>query len=148
MLMAVKRSTGLHEDLFREEEVRLSSNRNFGLLFAAVFAIIAVAPLAHGHAFRPWALIVAAVFLVVSLTKPDILRPFNMMWTKLGLLLQRVTSPIIIGLLFFAVVSPLALLMRLTRRDPMRLSWDREADSYWLTRVPPGPAPASMKDQF
>jgi hypothetical protein len=143
-----KQSAAFHEDLSRKEEVRLSSDRQFGLVFTGLFLMIAIAPLVRGHPSRPWALVVAAALLVISLARTDILRPLNVLWTKLGLLLQSVTSPVIIGLLFFAVVTPLAMLMRWVKRDPLRLHWDPGAQSYWLNRVPPGPPPESMKDQF
>jgi hypothetical protein len=146
--MAVKQSVALHEDLFREEEVRLSSNRQFGLVFAALFLIIAIAPLLRSHPYRAWALVVAALLFVISLARPGVLQPLSTLWAKLGMLLQSVTNPIVIGLLFLAVVTPLAVLMRWVKRDPLRLRWDREAKSYWLNRLPPGPPPESMKDQF
>jgi hypothetical protein len=146
--MALKPRTAFHEDLFRKEEMRLSSNRQFGLVFAALFLVIAVAPVLRSHFYRPWALVAAALLLAISLTRPEILQPLNALWARLGMLLQSVVSPIVIGLLFFAVVTPLAVLMRWLKRDPLRLHWDSETKSYWLQRVPPGPPPASMKDQF
>ena len=138
----------IHEDLSRQEEVRPSSDRSFGLVFAGFFVLVAIAPLFRRHSARPWALVVAAVFLAVSLTRPGILRPLNKLWLQLGWVLQRVTNPIVMGLLFLSTIVPVSFLMRLGKRDPLGLRWDRHATSYWIDRTPPGPPPESMKEQF
>jgi len=75
------------------------------------------------------------------------LAPLNKWWTKLGLLLYRVVSPIVLGLLFYVTLTPIALVMRLLGKDPLRLRRDPDAASYWIDRSPP-PAPESMKNQF
>jgi len=124
------------------------SNRNFGFVFAAVFAVIALLPLWGGHPVRWWALIVAAVFALAALVKPDVLAPLNYVWFRFGMLLSRVMSPLVMGAVFFLCVTPLALLMRLFGKDPLALKYDRAAASYWIARTPPGPAPGSMKNQF
>jgi len=67
---------------------------------------------------------------------------------KLGDILHRIASPIALAILFYGVVTPTGLLMRLFGKDPLRLRFDREAKSYWIAREPPGPAPESLKDQF
>jgi hypothetical protein len=142
------RKASFHENLLRgEEELRPASNRSFGLVFAAALGVIGLAPLARSHACRPWALILAAGFCVVAVVRPEILRPLNLLWTRLGMLLQSITQPVITALLFFGAVTPLALLSRFRGRDPLRLRWDRDARSYWLKREP-GPRPESMRDQF
>ena len=146
--MALRRRVVLHEDVFRKEELRLSTNRQFGLVFAALFLIIAFAPLLRHHAWRPRAVPIAVVLFAISLTRPEVLQPLNKLWARVGVLLQTVTSSIVLGVMFFAVVTPLAMLMRWVRRDPLRLHWDREAKSYWLKRAGPGPPPQSIKDQF
>jgi hypothetical protein len=70
------------------------------------------------------------------------------LWTRLGVLLGKVVSPIALGILFYAVLTPVALILRLTGQDPLRLRPDRGGDSYWITRKPPGPPPDSMGNQF
>ncbi len=137
-----------HEDFRRSDEVKLGSERGFGFVFAAVFSIIALWPLWSGGAVRVWALIVAAVFAVAAAFMPRALRPLNLLWFRFGLLLHKVVTPVIMGLLFFVTVTPIAILMHLFGKDPLRLRFDRSAKSYWIERVPPGPAPDTMRHQF
>ncbi|MGE4280949.1 MAG: SxtJ family membrane protein [Magnetospirillum sp.] len=127
---------------------QMGSERSFGVVFAVVFAIVALLPLKSGGDVRLWAVAVAVAFLAVSLTVPKVLRPLNLIWFKFGLLLHKIMTPLIMGLLFFLTVTPVGLLMRATGKDPMRLKRDPAATSYWISRDPPGPAPASMKNQF
>ena len=137
-----------HEDLTREQYVEGSSDRSFGLVFAAVFGLIALGPLRHGHAPRWWASALAGVFALVALAKPVLLSRLNRLWIKLGLLLGKVVSPIALGILFYGVVTTLAVVIRLTGKDPLRLKLDPAAESYWIVRKPPGPPPDSMTNQF
>jgi hypothetical protein len=137
-----------HEDLTREQYVEGSSDRNFGLVIAAVFLLVALGPLRHGHTPRWWALAVAAVFALVALAKPALLARLNRLWMKLGILLGKIVSPIALGILFYGVLTPLAVVVRLTGKDPLRLKLDSGADSYWILRKPPGPPPDSMTNQF
>jgi hypothetical protein len=137
-----------HEDLKREIEVHGSSDRSFGLVFAAVFLAIGLWPLVRGGTLRAWAPAVAVAFLVAALARPSLLAPLNRLWTRFGLLLGKVTTPIVMGILFYLVVTPTGLLMRLFGKDPLRLSRDPEAGSYWIQREPPGPSPETMSNQF
>jgi Saxitoxin biosynthesis operon protein SxtJ len=137
-----------HEDLTREQYVEGSSDRSFGLVIAAVLLLVALGPLRHGHTPRWWALAVAVVFALVALAKPALLARLNRLWMKLGILLGKVVSPIALGILFYGVLTPLAVVVRLTGKDPLRLKLDPGADSYWILRKPPGPPPDSMTNQF
>ena len=139
---------GFHEDLTREEEVKASSERGFGIVFAVVFTIVGLLPLLAGGGVRWWALALAAGFLGAGYLAPQILRPLNRLWLKFGLLLHRIVNPVIMGLLFFVTVTPIGLIMRALGKDPLRLNLDRSAKSYWIERTPPGPAPDTMKNQF
>lgn len=139
---------GLHEDLTREEEVKGSSNRSFGLVFTGFFTFVAgVSAWHHGWAW-PWASGLAVIFLVVSLVAADILAPLNRAWTKLGLLLGKIVAPVVLGLLFFLSIVPIGLIMRARGKDLLRMKFDRSARSYWIERTPPGPAPETMRKQF
>jgi len=140
----------MHEDFAREEKVDGSSDRSFGLVMAAFFAIVALLPLRHAplSSIRWWALAVAAAFIVLALLWTTPLRPLNRLWFKLGLLLSKVVSPIVLMVLFYATVTPIGLLMRATGKDPLRLRRNPAAKTYWIPRDPPGPAPDSMKHQF
>src|SRR5262245_23347122 len=137
-----------HESFHREANVKGSSDRSFGLVFAAFFAIVAALPLLFGAPLRWWALAVAGLFLLLALVAPAALAPLNRLWTKFGLLLHRVMSPVVLGVMFFLVITPIGLLMRLLGKDLLRLKFDRAAGSYWISREPPGPPPESLKDQF
>ncbi len=137
-----------HEDLKRDQHVEGSSDRAFGLVFAGVFLVIAGIPLFHGEALRWWSVGVAAVFALVALVKPALLAGLNRLWMKLGILLGKVVSPIALGILFYVVITPIGIMIRLTGKDPLRLKFDSDAESYWIPREPPGPPPGSMNNQF
>lgn len=137
-----------HEDLTREQDVEGSSDRSFGVVFAVVFLIIALWPLISGGAVRWWSCAVAALFAVIAMTKPSLLAGLNRQWLKFGLLLGKIVSPIALGLLFYGVIAPLGLGLRVFGKDPLRLKYDRSADTYWIRREPPGPPPDSMTNQF
>lgn len=137
-----------HEEFTTKRTVKGSSDRAFALVFAAFFVLLGLAPLWKKHAMRPWALAIAALFLAIGILFPAWLHPLNQAWTKLGLLLGRVVSPIVMGLLFFIVVAPMALLFRLLGKDPLRLRVDAAAGSYWIERRPAGPSPETMSNQF
>jgi hypothetical protein len=137
-----------HEDLNRDQHVEGSSDRAFGLVFAVVFLVIAGWPLFHGEAIRWWAAGVAAMFALVALVKSVLLAGLNRLWMKLGILLGKVVSPIALGILFYVVITPIGVMIRLSGKDPLRLKFDPDADSYWIPREPPGPPPGSMTQQF
>lgn len=137
-----------HESLERTELVVGGSNRAFGIVFSVVFAIVAVFPLFFGGALRAWSAVVALVFLTVAFVAPRTLTPLNRLWTRFGLFLHTVVSPIALGIMFFGVITPLGLLMRLLGKNPLALRTDASAPSYWIDRKPPGPKPESLKDQF
>ena len=137
-----------HEDLAREEAVEGSSDRAFGVVFAVVFLVLASWPLLHGGPPRWWACFVGAAFALVALAKPALLTAPNRLWSKFGILLGHVISPVALGIFFYAVLTPVGVAMRLAGKDPLRLSRDPGTASYWLPRRPPGPPPDSMTNQF
>ena len=137
-----------HEELTRRHAVRGSSERAFGLVFAVFLAFVGLAPLWRQHPLRPWALALSGLFLALGILRPAWLHPLNQCWIKLGLLLGRVVNPIVMGLLFFVVVVPTALLFRLLGNDPLRRTFDATVPSYWIDRRPPGPLPETMSNQF
>jgi hypothetical protein len=139
---------GLHEDLSRTDEVVVGSDRNFGLTFAVVLGVVGLFPLVHGLAPRLWALIPAGLFLVAAFAFPSALTPLKMAWMRLGLLLHKVMTPLIMGLIFYGAVTPTGLIMRAMGKDPLRLKRDPDAASYWIVRDPPGPPPGSIRNQF
>lgn len=129
-------------------KVTAGSERSFGIVFACVFALIGVVPWLLGHGLRLWALIVAAIFLAAAYLAPALLSPLNRLWFRFGVLLHHVVNPVVMALIFYGAVLPTGLLVRAMRKDLLRLKRDPQAESYWIKREPPGPAPDSMTRQF
>jgi hypothetical protein len=127
---------------------RMGSERSFGIQIGTVLAIIGLWPLAAGGSGRPWALIFSALVLLCAAFVPGWLRPLNRLWFRFGTMLAGVVTPVVMGILFFLIVTPLALLQRLFGKDALRLKRDASVSSYWVVRTPPGPGPGSMRDQF
>lgn len=128
--------------------VKGSSNRSFGLVFTVFFAVLGLMPFLHGYSMRLWPFLIAVTFLALSLVVPNMLAPLNRLWTKFGILLHGIVSPVALGIIFFMAVTPIGLLMRLFGKDSLNLKIDKTATTYWITRTPPGPAPESLKNQF
>jgi hypothetical protein len=137
-----------HESYSHDEEVQRPPDRQFGLVFTAVFLLIGAWPLLWGRPVRWWSLGLAAAFLVAALAAPGLLAPLNRVWLKLGLLMHKVVSPVVLGLVFFSTVTPIGLLLRALGKDPLRLRFDPAAPTYWIERRPPGPSGQSMPKQF
>ncbi|PJI41038.1 SxtJ family membrane protein [Ferrovibrio sp.] len=142
------RNIGIHEQFDREDVVEGPSDRSFGLVFAGFFMILAALGWWRDSTSWIWLAGVAVIFAFVALVWPALLAPLNRLWMKFGLLLFRVTNPLILGLLFYGVITPMGWFMRLAGKDPMRRCFEPDSASYWIGRTPPGPAPDSMKNQF
>ena len=141
-------STTVHEVITRDEEIKGSSDRSFGVVFTIFFSIIGCWPLMNGQIPHVWALIVAGSLLIIAIIYPRLLAPLNHLWLKFGLLLHKITNPLILGLVFFSTVTPIAIIMRILGKDPLNRRIDCDATSYWIDRHPPGPAPDTMPNQF
>lgn len=137
-----------HEDLDRKLDIKGASDRSFGWVFVCFFLLIGVAPLRHARPVRSWALGLSVMLLLMTLVRPALLHPLNAIWTRLGLFLGRIVSPIVLGLLFFLVVTPMGWLMRKLGTQTMQLHPDPAKASYWIHRSPSDPAPESMANQF
>ena len=137
-----------HENFNRGRKITIGSDRTFGCVFFGIFIVIALLPLQSGVSPHWWALVIAGMLAAAAALCPSILHPLNVVWSRAGFLIGRFVSPIVFGLLFFLVVTPTAVFMRLAKKDPLRLRHDFEAPSYWLDRRPPGPDPSSMRKQF
>jgi Saxitoxin biosynthesis operon protein SxtJ len=143
-----KNSFQFHEDLSRDHERRLSSDRIFGLVLGGAFVIVGVLPILHGNPPGLWAIILGSALLILASAVPGVLHRANVYWSKFGLLLNRIVNPVVMALLFFVVVTPIAFIFRILGNDPLRLKLDPTAATYWIDRVPPGPSPESIQDQF
>ena len=126
------------------DDIKIGSNKSFGIVFSIVFLIIAIYPLINNDELRIWSLIIAIIFLVLGLINSKILTPLNKLWFKFGILLGRIVSPIIMGLIFFMVVTPIALIMRIIGKDLLNLKFNKEK-SYWIEKNGPK---SKMKNQF
>ena len=126
------------------DEIKISSNRSFGIVFFIVFFLIAIYPLLNDGNIRIWSLIISLSFLILGLLNSKILKPLNKIWFKFGLLLGKIISPLVMGLIFFIVVTPIGLLMRLINKDLLNLKFN-ETKSYWIEKNGPK---SKMKNQF
>lgn len=138
----------LHENFDRTARTKGGSDRSFGLVFAGIFAVIALYPLLAHAPVRWWALAVAGVLVAVALISPAYLHTLNHLWLQFSQRLQRIVNPVILGLLFFAAVTPTAIVLRSTKSDPLRLRMDRDASTYWIDRKAAGIARNDMRRQF
>jgi hypothetical protein len=140
----------LHESFDRAEEVQRSSDRSFGLVMAAVFAIVALFPLLHASpsSIRWWALATAAAFAGCAFFWTAPLAPLAQLWFRFGLLLARIVNPIVLALLFCLVILPIGMLMRIFGKSSVASGRDRRVETYWIRREIPGPPPETMKHQF
>lgn len=138
----------MHESLDREDDIKVGSERGFGIVFACVFVVVGLWPLLDSAPIRWWALIIAAVFIGCAFLIPIALRPLNILWFKIGMLMYKVVNPLTMAMLYYFTVVPTGLVMKMCGKDPLNRSFDKNASSYWIDRDPPGPTPESMKNQF
>ena len=144
--MADKNS--FHEDFDHGEEIRVGSPRAFGFVFAVVSAIVSLWPLLNGAPVRLSAACIAFAFAAVAILKPSLLQPLNRLWFWFGMLLHKIVNPLVMGLLFFITVTPIALIFRLISKDPLNRKPDPNCQSYWIERDPDELVSESMRNQF
>ena len=126
------------------DEIKISSNRSFGIVFFIVFLLVAVYPFFKSGDIRLWSLIVSLIFLILGLINSNILTPLNKIWFKFGIFLGRIISPVIMGIIFFLVVTPIGFIMRLMGKDVLSLKFNNNK-SYWIEKTGPK---SKMKNQF
>ena len=145
--MVRKRGPAAH-DINRPDAPNMSSDRSFGFVFAGFAALVATFMLWRMQiAFWGW-LAAAGFFALLSVFLPRALHPLNVLWFKFGLLLHHIVTPVMLALMYFLVFTPMGMLMRLLNRRPLNLRFERNTQSYWIARTPPGPPPASFDNQF
>ena len=127
-----------------QKNIKLPSNRNFGIVFFIVFLIIALWPILKQNEIRIWSLIISFIFFVLGLINSKLLTPLNKLWFKFGILLGNIISPIVMGIVFFLVVTPTGLIMRIFRKDILKLKKNNK-DSYWIDKDNTN---NSMRNQF
>jgi len=124
--------------------IKRSSNKNFGIVFFIVFILIALWPLLNNETYRLWAVIIALIFLILGIIDSRFLTPLNILWFKFGLLLGKIVSPLVMGIIFFFVVTLIAMLMRVFNKDLLNLRYNNK-NSYWIEKNEPK---SKMKNQF
>jgi hypothetical protein len=127
-----------------EKKIKIGSNRSFGAIFSIVFLIIALYPLLNGNSIRVWLIILSLIFFILGLLNSNILSPLNKIWFKFGIILGGIVSPIIMGLVFFLVVTPTSLILRLFKKDILNLK-KNDSESYWIKKLD---KKSKMKNQF
>ena len=128
-----------------KHKIKISSNRNFGLVFFVVFLIISLWPLQYGDSARIWSIIVSLIFFILGLMNSKLLNPLNKLWFKFGILLGAIVAPIVMAIVFFLVVTPIGLFMRILGKDLIRKKFDKKSETYWIKRDKPV---STMKQQF
>ena len=126
------------------DNIKQGSNRSFGIVFFTVFLLIALYPLINEENLRLWSLVISLIFLVLGLINSQILTPLNKLWFKFGILLGKIVSPIIMGIIFFFVVTPIGFIMRAIGKDLINLKYNNNK-SYWIEKTGPK---SKMKNQF
>ena len=126
------------------DDIKVSSNRSFGIVFFIVFLLIATYPLLKGNDLRIWSLLISFGFLILGLINSNILSPLNKLWFKFGLILGKIISPLIMGIIFFVVVTPIGIVMRVLKKDLLNLKYNQK-ETYWIKKTGPK---SKMKNQF
>lgn len=147
MTRSTAESGATHEPAHHADEIVIPSNRSFGLLFTVVFTIVALLPLWSGRPLRAWALAVALAFGITALARPALLGPLSRLWQRLGLAMHYVVNPVVMAALFYLVVTPFGIGMRLLGKGrSRRMRPDPSATTYWIDRA--GQPPSRMDQQF
>ena len=126
------------------KNIKLPSNKSFGVVFFIVFIIIGFWPILNGNDVRIWSILISLIFLILGLFNSRALTPLNKVWFKFGLLLGNIISPIVMGIIFFGIVTPTGLLMKIFRKDILKLN-KNNANTYWENR---DNSNNDMRDQF
>ena len=126
------------------DDIKVSSNKSFGIVFFIVFLLIATYPLLKGNDVRVWSLLISFGFLILGLMNSKILSPLNKLWFKFGLILGKIISPLIMGIIFFVVVTPIGVVMRVLKKDLLNLKYNQK-ETYWIEKTDPK---SKMKNQF
>ena len=125
--------------------IKISSNRSFGIVFFILFLLIALYPITYSGEIRIWSLIISFIFIILGLLNSKILTPLNKLWFKFGVILGKMISPIIMGIIFFLVVTPIGLIMKVLGKDLLRLKFNKKDNTYWIEKNGPK---SKMKNQF
>ena len=126
------------------DDVKIGSNKSFGIVFFVVFLLISLYPLLNNESIRIWSLVISIIFLILGTLDSKILSPLNKIWFKFGIFLGKIISPIVMGIIFFLVVTPTGFIMRVLGKDVLNLKYS-DHKSYWIEKTGPK---SKMKNQF
>jgi len=126
------------------DDIKIGSNKSFGIVFFVVFLLISLYPLLNNESIRLWSLVISIIFLILGVLNSKILTPLNKIWFKFGIFLGKIISPIIMGFIFFLVVTPTGIIMKLLGKDLLNLKYS-DVQSYWIEKNGPK---SKMKNQF
>ena len=129
-----------------KEKIKINSNKSFGLVFFVVFLIVSLYPLLNQESIRVWSLIISFIFLFLGILNSILLSPLNYIWFKFGLFLGKFISPLVMGIVYFIVVFPTFLLIKLFKKNYLNLNYDNSKESYWITNE--SDEDKNMKNQF
>ena len=131
--------------MLHKSKIKMSSNRNFGLVFFIIFLIFGLWPIKNGEEIRIWLILFAFIFLILGIMESKLLSTFNRFWFKFGMMLGAIVAPIVMGAIFFMVVTPIGLFMSMIGKDLLNKKHDKKKETYWIKRIKPT---GSMKRQF
>ena len=131
-------------NMAQTKDIKLGSNKSFGIVFFIVFLLLGFYPLLNDGNIRVWSLVISLIFLVLGLLNSKLLLPLNKIWFKFGILLGKIVSPLIMAIIFFLVVTPIAFIMRIIGKDLLNLKFNNKK-SYWIEKTGPK---SKMKNQF
>ena len=129
----------------KQQEIKIGTNKSFGFVFFIIFLVVALWPLLNDENIRIWSVILSLVFLILGFLNSKILTPLNKLWIRFGILLGTIISPLVMGIVYFGVVTPIGILMRLLGKDILNLKIDKKKNTYWLAK---SKIKSKMKNQF
>jgi len=129
----------------KDSKIKINSNRSFGIVFFFIFLIISLWPLLNGNELRLWSIIASMMFLILGLINSNFLTPLNKMWFKFGKLLGSIVAPIVMGIIFFLVITPTGIIMKILGKDLLKKKYNSKIKSYWINREK---SKSTMKQQF
>lgn len=129
----------------KKKEIKISSNKSFGIVFFVIFLVVALWPLINEGEIRIWSIVISIIFLFLGLINSKILTPLNKLWFRFGILLGNVFSPIVMGIIYFGIITPIGILMKLIGKDILNLKQNKKSSTYWIKKEK---VLSNMKNQF
>ena len=131
--------------MLHKSKIKMNSNRSFGLVFFIIFLILGLWPITNAEEIRIWLILLAFIFLILGIMESKLLSPLNRLWFKFGMMLGAIVGPIVMGAIFFIVVTPIGIVMSIIGKDLLNKKHDKKKETYWIKRIKPA---GSMKRQF